>query len=101
MTRARDLASGQNGIRPFAFASGTGSAGTGTGVGITLPAGRFTATPIVLVSPSNSTSTGTTPRQYSISTTGFSVVGVRSDGTVQSIDFSWVALQMTSGSGAG
>lgn len=106
MTKARDLASGLNGVRPFAMAAGstTTSASTGT-VTVTFPANRFTQPPIVTASSISGgvwaiyTEIISTP-----SATSFNVA-VNADGAAYpqlvARNLHWHAIQMTSGSANG
>lgn len=100
MTKARDLASGQNGVRPFATAAGFLSMPTSTGT-ITFPSGRFTATPIITIGMA----TGTLGRGVTItasSSTSFTVSGfVTTTGAATTTSFNWTAIQMTSGAASG
>ena len=97
MTRARDLASGLAGVRPFAMASGvTNTSGSGYAT-VTFPANRFTQGPQV-------TGTATTAGSQTtyVMSTGSSTTGV----TLQTIGSTasgvyWVAIQMTSGAASG
>lgn len=102
MTKARDLASGLNGVRPFAMAAGDGatSAASGTAT-VTFPSGRFTQTPIVTAT-STSSAFALFAEAYNASTTSVTVAVETSSGpNLSSRAFSWTAVQMTSGSGAG
>jgi hypothetical protein len=111
MTRARDLASGLAGVRPFAMASGitgTLTLSTAGAVGgfyaqttVTLPAGRFTQTPVL--------STGNESQFYIENLIAF-VSGVTSSSftawgwssrTGATTKVQWMAIQMTSGAASG
>lgn len=105
MTRARDLASGLNGIRPFATASGVATHSTGT-VTITYPVGRFTQTPQLLgiCDGGGSAQFNRIVLNWFGNTSSSGVFIVRlTDGSVPSVGFNvlWTAVQMTSGSASG
>jgi hypothetical protein len=109
MTRARDLASGLAGVRPFATASGTvnvtQSFGPSNGfyyglATVTFPVGRFSQVPVVTIGSTvgnvlTTGSIGTPPSTTSV--TVYAVGSVVSQ--VSSIQ--WMAVQMTPTSGAG
>ena len=110
MTRARDLASGLAGVRPFAMASGTGTAsvtqapqsgwnwGSAT---VTFPANRFTVTPVISINANGPYSVNAPITSY-VSTKSASSFNYFMWGTVsQSWDFAWSATQMTSGAASG
>ena len=103
MTRARDLASGLAGVRPFAMASGTLTPAN-NGATVTLPAGRFSATPIITFTVAGS-SNYPIVTQASKSSSSFSfyatngATGAASGINGASLD--WTAIQMTSGSASG
>jgi hypothetical protein len=110
MTRARDLASGLAGVRPFAMAAGeTGqlavAASSPAGgyyylsVSITFPVGRFTSAPITTVSNRDG-NLGFSQRANATTTTGFNAI-ISSQGSGSAVWLNWVAVQMTSGAGAG
>lgn len=105
MTKARDLASGQNGIRPFAMASGV-AASVANGGTITFPVGRFTQTPSITVT--NTDLGGGWFWLHSVrsqSTSAFTVgVMYRETGgsfATGSTSINWQAIQMTSGAASG
>jgi hypothetical protein len=106
MTRARDLASGLAGVRPFATASGVLSSASNNST-ITLPVGRFTQTPAISVT--NVDLGGGWFWMHSVrsqSTTAFTVgVQYRTDagafGTNAGTSINWQAIQMTSGAASG
>lgn len=95
MTRARDLASGQNGIRPFAMSSGLTPSITGS-ASVTFPVGRFTQPPSVVISVASTATTGTSATVASSSTSGFTAYiwagGVASTTGRQCW---WTAIQQT------
>ena len=96
MTRARDLASGINGVRPFAMASGTVTMTTPATV--TLPAGRFTQTPIVHATNQNFYASGVAGTAYASGTSSIQLQWA--SGTTSNV-MGWTAIQMTSGSASG
>lgn len=106
MTRARDLASGFNGVRPFATAAGSTSvvalsAGASSGpITVTYPASRFSVGPVVAVINVSSDQTGIAA--LSSSATGFTLY-VRNLSSLASGDMiiRWTATQMTPTSGEG
>lgn len=101
MSKARDLASGQNGVRPYAIASGTASTGSAVNVTVTFPAGRFTQAPIVALGDSDA-AYAATGIAYSISTTSFVLQGYSPfPSGYTAIRSHWIAIQMTSTSAAG
>jgi hypothetical protein len=103
MTRARDLASGLAGVRPFAMASGTVTSANSGLVTVTFPASRFTVTPLVVASVHAGELIAATG---SISTSSFTInafanfygqVNVRFNG----FPIHYQAIQMTSGAASG
>jgi hypothetical protein len=98
MTRARDLASGLAGVRPFA--SATGSVGGSGSITVTLPAGRFTVAPIILATPhAVGQNAFAQPITGNTTTTSFSLENLASNtGSAISFTTNWFAIQMTSGS---
>lgn len=102
MTRARDLASGQNGIRPFAIAAGFGG-GNNANVVITFPTGRFTQEPRVGIFSSSISALATPVVPYfSAKSASSMTVQIKTSGDGANIGyFDWVAVQMTSTSGSG
>jgi len=96
MSKAKDIASGLAGVRPFAMASGNVSTVTFNFFTITLPVSRFTQTPIVTATWVNANANNSQGVQIQSSSTssigGYSV----SAGTVN-----WMAVQMTSGAASG
>ena len=103
MTRARDLASGINGVRPFAMASGTVTSANSGLVTVTLPVGRFTVAPLVVASVISGEMIAVV---VSPSTSGFTInafanfygqVQVRYNG----FPIHYQAIQMTSGAASG
>lgn len=109
MSKARDLASGDNGVRPYAMAAGSVTvslSGTSNGnTSVTFPASRFTATP--MVSSNMSSAAGGTqkfvPRLISVSTSGATMYIYTGDSTTAtaSVNVNWIAVQITSSAGAG
>lgn len=97
MTRARDLASGLAGVRPFAMAAGINSCGANASVTITYPAGRFTQTPMLSTS---AVDVGTyTVNELVLGRTGTTSFLAYSYSS--NCNISWVAIQMTSGAANG
>jgi hypothetical protein len=111
MTRARDLATGLGGVRPFATASGTVTASGANGPAngwyytnsttITLPAGRFTVAPIVTATSAFSGGLTNVGINDSPSTSSFSVYVNRNNGSANGAIVNWTAIQMTSGAASG
>jgi len=98
MTRARDLASGLAGVRPFAMAAGRATGLTNANyTTITFPAGRFTFAPMVTATGD---SLGTAAAFYTTSVTTSSF-GLASSAGTTNVNAYWIAVQMTSGAGAG
>jgi hypothetical protein len=102
MTRARDLASGLAGVRPFAMSAGNITA-NGSGVTVTFPSGRFTQVPKVSTGAfANGLDASGAPLIASLTTTGFTLVSYRDDGgTSRTANVDWIAVQMTSGAASG
>jgi hypothetical protein len=105
MTRARDLASGLAGVRPFATASGQATHSSGT-VTITYPVGRFTQTPqlIGICDGGGASQFNRIALNWFGNTSSSGVFIVRlTDSSVPSVGFNvhWIATQMTSGSASG
>jgi len=115
MTRARDLASGLAGVRPFATAAGTWSGTKATysatwgvtwyvgSVAITFPAGRFTQAPMVMCSGNGGSGVEGVPHVAwvsGVSTSGFQSYVADSYGAF-GCTYRWVATQMTSSSAVG
>ena len=105
MTKARDLASGQNGIRPFAMASGIAAHSSGT-VTITYPVGRFTQTPqlIGVCDGGGASQFNRFALVWSGNTSSSGVFIVRlTDSSIptQAFNVHWTAIQMTSGVASG
>lgn len=111
MTRARDLASGLNGVRSFASATGSvtasGTLGPANGwyftnsTTITLPAGRFTVAPIVTATSAFSGGLTNVGIDTSPSTSSFSVYVNRNNASANGATVFWTAIQMTSGAASG
>ena len=101
MTRARDLASSINDVKPFATAAGANYLTSVTA--ITLPSGRFTQAPLVTATALFGGSSGNSfyANVLATSTTSISLYVVRNDGVLLSGDVQWHAIQMTSGSASG
>jgi hypothetical protein len=69
---------------------------------VTFPAGRFTQAPVVTVTTNNITANPRYLKISDVTTTGFNAYQTQITGaTLQVTDFDWIAIQMTSGSGAG
>jgi hypothetical protein len=111
MTRARDLASGLAGVRPFAMASGvtgvltmtTGAVGGGfyASTTVTLPVNRFTQAPMVSTAHESTLYIESMESFVSgITTSSFTAWGWagRSGATSKAY---WTAIQMTSGAASG
>jgi hypothetical protein len=107
MSKARDLASGQNGVRPFAMQTGSGSASyassTTATVSITFTVNRFTQTPVVTASLNNETAAAnvSTAKGVGATTSGFTLRWDRPTAGTGTVGANWVAIQMTSESAAG
>jgi microcystin-dependent protein len=90
--------------QPFAMAAGTVGATNGTTI-ITFPAGRFTQSPIVQFTPSWVSANGNPTTGWPVipypSAPTSSAVGVQLTNNSGSAGVHWVAIQMTSTSGAG
>ena len=103
MTRARDLASGLNGVRPFAIASGNLNSTSSGLVTVTFPAGRFTQAPRVVASVSNAeafafiASTSTS----SFNTNAFGNFYGQVGNWISPVGINYIAIQMTSGAASG
>lgn len=103
MTRARDLASGLAGVRPFAMASGSSAGGNNANVVITFPVNRFTQTPNIAILP---TSIGALVNPvavyYSAKSASSMTVQIKTSSDGANIGyFDYIAVQMTSTSGSG
>lgn len=110
MTRARDLASGLNGVRPFAMAAGSGtfsitqapqSGWYWTGQTVTFPAGRFTQAPRVALSANGPYAVNGPISTYATSPSTTSFTSWAWSTISQSWDYNWIATQMTSGASNG
>jgi hypothetical protein len=99
MSKARDLASGQNGVRPFATSSGLSASIASSGT-ITFPVGRFTVAPNVVGMLLSSTSGGTSVATGAVTTSSFSAY-VWSGTTAATRQVYWIATQMTSTTAGG
>jgi hypothetical protein len=95
MSKARDLASGQNGIRPYATAAGVALV-TGSAT-ITFPANRFTQNPLMTLGVFTTNGTRWGASNGTTSTTGVTLYNWNGTvaGTAQ-VGMSWTAIQMTS-----
>jgi hypothetical protein len=101
MTRARDLASGFNGLRPFVIAAGTVTANS-SGVSVTLPASRFSVAPRIATSAYvNGLDNAAGPMLGSVTSSGFLMYGVTIGGTSRTASIDWIAIQMASGAASG
>ena len=99
MSKAKDLASGLAGVRPFAMASGIAS-GSAAGVTVTFPSGRFSVTPNV--STTRTTARGGFQQPESVTSTGFTSYSFDYGGTGLTVsNINWIAIQMTSGAASG
>jgi hypothetical protein len=96
--------------QPYAVAAGNPqvafSAVTGASVSITYPTNRFTVTPVVTFTPTRITSNVATTfsvRVIGNSTNGATLTVEHRDGSTitETIEFDWVAVQMTSTSATG
>ena len=97
MTRARDLASGLNGVRPFIMAAGAASVGSNAPVAVTFPASRFSVAPIVNLTGDGGWAWIGTP-----TSTGFVAYQTQSwGGSSIAGTMRWTAIQMTSSTAAG
>lgn len=95
MSKARDLASGQNGVRPFATASGLTTTITGN-ASVTFPVGRFTQIPSVTVAVASTNNTGTSATTSSTTTSGFNIfVWSGSTASTTGRQCWWTAIQQT------
>jgi hypothetical protein len=110
MSKARDLASGQNGVRPFAMAANTLTmsivSAANTNASVTFPSGRFTEAPVVTTVMANAPggSQKLVARAINTSSTGTTVFVYSGDSTAtnaSNFEIDWIAVQMTSTSGAG
>ena len=98
MTRARDLASGLAGVRPFATAAGSAvPTGGGQYVSITFPSGRFTQAPQVVGTVDGAGATAAYAMTANITTSGATLQSL----SVSGYTIRWIAIQMTSGSASG
>lgn len=89
---------GSNGV-PFRMAAGTATTGSNISVTVTLPSNRFTQTPIVTATV-NDAAYASVMIIYSTSTTSFIMQGFNGS-AYSAIRGNWIAIQMTSGAGAG
>lgn len=105
MTRARDLASGLGGVRPFATASGTGTTDGSGLLTITFPASRFTVAPVLTLSIASLSGAipASTLAHASVTASGATVFSSNSTNaaTRTSVPVNWIAIQMTSGAASG
>jgi hypothetical protein len=101
MTRARDLASGLAGVRPFATAMGLVSGGiisSATNYSVTFPANRFTVAPMLVFGIQEDQSGWA--RASSNTTSGCTITHAPFSGsTITRVV--WTAIQMTSSSASG
>jgi hypothetical protein len=115
MSKARDLASGDNGVRPYATSAGTWTGTKATysavwgvrwyvgQVSITFPAGRFTQAPMVMCSGMGGSGVESVPHVAwlsGVTTSGFASYVADSYGAFGAT-YRWVATQMTSSSAVG
>lgn len=94
MSKARDLASGQNGIRPFAMAGNYGVTPSGTTATVTFPVGRFTQIPGVTTGANTAAIAPSPLLITAISTTSFNIGSYNGTSWI-AIGFWWSAFQMT------
>ena len=103
MTKARDLASGQNGIRPFAMASGTLTPANNAST-VTFPTSRFSVAPIITFAIQGSSNY---PIVTLASKSASSFVYYATNGAtgaasgINGVALDWTAIQMTSGAASG
>jgi hypothetical protein len=94
---------------PFRMSTGRGTINApattnawSAALAVTFPAGRFTQAPVVTVTTNNITANPRYLKISDVTTTGFNAYQTQITGaTLQVTDFDWIAIQMTSGSGAG
>jgi hypothetical protein len=101
MSKARDLASGQNGVRPYATASGlltVAATASSQSYTVTLPSGRFSVAPIVTLGQNVSRGvTGYINTSSSSTSISLAVYTTTTSGpTTGAGNINWVAIQMTS-----
>lgn len=110
MTKARDLASGLNGVRPFAMAAGKATASVTqapqngwnwTNFTVTYPTSRFTQVPVVALAANTPYAVNTPVATYAAGYSNTSFTAWVWDIGSQSFDVSWMAFQMTSSSATG
>jgi hypothetical protein len=113
MTRARDLADFQTALNsrpipgstgiPFRMASGSQAGGNNANVVITFPVDRFTQAPTIAIFPtSNSALVTPVAVYYSAKSASSMTVQIKTTSDGANIGyFDYVAVQMTSASGAG
>lgn len=95
MSRARDLASGQNGVRPYATAAGLTTSITGN-ASVTFPVGRFSQIPTVAITVQSTASTGTSATTATVTTSGFNAyIWVGSAASTTGRQCYWFAAQQT------
>lgn len=96
MSKARDLASGQNGVRPFATSAGLTTSITGN-ASVTFPVGRFTQIPSVAITVQTTGANATSATTSSVTTSGFNTwlwIGATASTTARQCY--WFAIQQTS-----
>jgi hypothetical protein len=98
MSKARDLASGQNGVRPYAMQSGAVTVNATSSASITFTAGRFSVAPHILTTINAVSTAVNAPVSTATPTT--SGATLYNSGSVNRVVY-WTAVQMTSTSGAG
>jgi hypothetical protein len=105
MTRARDLASGLSGVRPFALASGIGTTDGSGLLTVTFPASRFTVAPVLTATVASLSGSipATTLAHGSVTASSATIFSSNSTSgaTRTSVPVNWQAVQMTSGSASG
>lgn len=96
MGKARDLASGQNGVRPFATSAGLTIGITGN-ASVTFPVGRFTQIPSVAITVQTTGANATSATTSSVTTTGFNAwLWIGATASTTSRQCYWLAIQQTS-----
>jgi len=107
MSKASDLASGQNGVRPYATQTGSNStsysSSTTVTLSVTFASDRFTQAPVVNATINNQTPAANVSVVKAIapSTSGFTLRWDRPSAGTGTVAAFWVATQMTSTSGVG
>jgi hypothetical protein len=92
MSKARDLASGQNGVRPYATQSGAVTVNATSSASVTFTAGRFSVAPYILTTINGASTTVNAPVSTATPTT--SGATLYNSGNVNRVVY-WTAIQMT------